>query len=141
MGKFGYADEVKKAVDEFKASTADFIKEFSINAVDPTKDFVQDFEVNVVDPQKDFVEDFTTSSPKTDIERLAEALIEATNKLGDRLVNASEQSDEIAREANEIAHGANKRAVCSWLVSIVCVVISSGSLIGIISFWMSLPKQ
>ena len=42
-----------------------------------------------------------------------------------------------AQKANKIAVGANTRATWTMWVSIVCAVISSGSLISVLSFWLS----
>jgi len=37
----------------------DFVKDFSINVIDPEVDYTQDFEIDVLDPATDFIKEFT----------------------------------------------------------------------------------
>jgi len=77
-----------------------------------------------------------------------EALIEVIREASERAEFVAKEANEIAKqslvkaqEANEIATGANTRKSLAMFVNIACAVISSGSLAGVIYFWMSFPKK
>ena len=141
-------ERVEQALLALEENTANFVKEFSINAFDPEKDFVKNFTGNAYDPTKDFVKDFIINvveppdGQPPSIERLSEYTVAQQNitaiaihELQRALVQASEQSDAIAVKSLAVSVEANRLARWTMLAVGISTLFAGCSLL--ISLWVA----